>query len=751
MPRRNASSHGRGPRSRPTAAPGPRRRPAGGGRPAGTPRLLLVEFLRQDEQVHRHAKSMLFPFLLGCARARAVPARWVCLGAAIPCVVGRDAGRSRQVEMPAADWAALFAAVAAHRPTHVISSDELPPAMTRRLLASPGLARYRVMTEQGGWSDGNEPKDAFPPDERRRGWFTAWLGLADDDPAAYLLESAAPDYGAVLANAAARAAATPITILGGHQCSNRRRIRANPIFDDVTPAGDPRAGCSFCGFVDRRWHDERTDSLDLAEQQLRRLQATAGREGRGGRDRGTYDIFDIGLLLRFDDFFARVLRLGLPPSTFLFCPRIDDLVHAAARIEATLPALQAAGHRVRAMSMGIENFSAAENARFNKGITVAQVDALIALADRWDAAFPGVFTVFKGASRAEGRGQLGFILFTPWTTLADVRENLRLAAARSFPPHGYWLYSALQLKPNAPITALARRDGLLGRRREELGQLYGAVVTGAEVQSFVPWRFRDARVARLFHVLSRVGASHRDGAASPVFADDADFHEYHALLAALERRRPTTLALAEAMIELLDGPAPPRTGTALLRAALAAAGDRGAAPAPAQAPGAPPPPAAPASAAVPDTPADLEPLRAALERAVRAAAAPAPPPAGAPRVVAVWRDPRDATLGVAVSVAGRPLRLAVAHAAPDAPAFAVGANYAVTYARATPPQGPDDEAIIRVILQVCEARRPLDRAAPRGVRRSPGRVVRSQGHGAAEPAGPRLRGRRPPRPGRRRS
>ncbi|MCR4296191.1 MAG: hypothetical protein NUW21_11705, partial [Elusimicrobia bacterium] len=411
-------------------------------------RLMLVEFFRGA--LRRNERSMMFPFLKGLAAEHGFETLWLCYGGDLAHREGAAVGSTLFAAMPEDDLRSLARRLKRFRPTHVVTNDVLGPE-AERLLAAKRLVMPLAGERPGGPAAGGRADDFA-----RCGWFLDWLGIKD--PAAsrrYLVEEARPDYAAVLANKAARSAKPQITVVSGVLCAYRRTLDGNPYFEGVD-IGTGHKGCSFCTCATLPpVTSEKADIMPLLEAQLRAIAKTAGRTGR---NKGRYEFLDIRAFWKFDELFRLVLRLKTPPSIFLFNPRIDDILHQRARIERVLPALAKAGHEVRMLSMGVENFSEAENERFNKRIRLGQVDEFLALTKRWAGAYPGVFRPFKaGNSPAE----LGFILFTPWTTLADLRVNLEAAAARGFPARGYWLYSILLLEPAAPISRLAEKDGAI--------------------------------------------------------------------------------------------------------------------------------------------------------------------------------------------------------------------------------------------------------------------------------------------------
>ena len=525
-------------------------------------RLMLVEFFRGA--LRRNEKSMLFPFLQGLARAHGVETLWLCFGGDIDHRAGAPAGRTLFASLPGKDLAALAGHVARFRPTHLLS-DLLCPEAKKLLDRQDPPTNHSLM-----------PQDAESPlgdDIPRCGWFLDWLGVENvSRPGRHFVECAVPDYDAVMANKAAKASTPQITILSGVLCSNRRTVAKNPHFAGLDLSGDTHRGCSFCTCASMpSYTSPRADSLPLIETQFRRIQETAG---QSRRDKGRYELFDIHAFRKFDELFAMILRLRIRPAVFLFNPRIDDVLRHRGRIERVLPALAMAGHEIHILSMGVENFSEHENTRFNKDISLAQVDQFLALMDRWKSAYGPVFKPFKAGHDLV---ELGFILFTPWTALEDIRINLTLASARRFPERGYWLYSVLLIEsvalPNespTPISRLAQRDGLIVDRFPDHGQVYGLSKNEGEMSVLLAWRFKDAKVADYFAVLVRVCASDREGSDCAFFRDDPSFALIDNLYRESSRKTGATpFKIALALLELMEEARPPYSREGLLREAIA--------------------------------------------------------------------------------------------------------------------------------------------------------------------------------------
>ncbi|MBI4677226.1 MAG: hypothetical protein HY748_06555 [Elusimicrobia bacterium] len=218
----------------------------------------------------------------------------------------------------------------------------------------------------------------------------------------------------------------------------------------------------------------------------------------------------------------------------------------------------------------MENFSERENARFNKGITLAQVDEVLALLDKWKRAYPGALKPFKGGGE---KVDLGFILFTPWTTLKDVSINMECAKERHFLEKGYWLYSTLRILPDAPLHCLAKKEGgILADSFPDRGQFYGTFHNTGDYPDAVPWRFKDPKTADYFAMVVRVCAAALEEDDCAFFRKDPDFALARRLYAeANERARVSPLAIAFALLDLMEAARPPYSREALLREAVSRA------------------------------------------------------------------------------------------------------------------------------------------------------------------------------------
>ncbi|MFA6318781.1 MAG: hypothetical protein WC943_15340, partial [Elusimicrobiota bacterium] len=305
-------------------------------------RLLFLEFLSHPDD--RRETSMFFPFFKGAAGQGGVPARWLYFMCEPSIAWGRTTGRLFRADLGDEDLGALRSVLERFRPTHVVSNEILGPKVRRELRAS-ALRRFMVLPcefdmEAFVWGEHDPAMDPYLRLVRgsgkgreslhQAGWFLRWLGAKRHprgrDP---ILDVVEPDYEASAVGKAAQSAeGPPVVVLGGRSCMGRPSPARNPFFRGLKDPRSLPSGCSFCGgSIDHGpLGGHAAGSLELAERQLR---ASAAADPRSSRSRGSYIVYDLGLFRCMDRFFAMVLSSRMPPSRFVFCPRIDDLLASA--------------------------------------------------------------------------------------------------------------------------------------------------------------------------------------------------------------------------------------------------------------------------------------------------------------------------------------------------------------------------------------------------------------------------------------
>lgn len=283
-------------------------------------------------------------------------------------------------------------------------------------------------------------------------------------------------------------------------CAYRNVPNRTGVFDGVPmPEGVSTAGCTFCEVeaYERMGEDEAIALL------VRQIEAVL-RDRPGVRQIAIKDDYAVRFLGKLGDALA---PLPLAGREILLSARADYLLSLRPVIEEAL-----SGRFPTPFGfylIGFENFSDAELVRFHKGTTAAELERVVELMDEWTARYPGRFVVTPTG---------GFILFTPWTTLADLRTNAdamrRLGFARF---RGKALLSQLRLTPNLPLYWLAARDGLL---TESFAHPRGSDARRRGYDADRPWRFADPKAADVHRAV--LDAAHLD--------DDALFSVFEAAL-----------------------------------------------------------------------------------------------------------------------------------------------------------------------------------------------------------------------------
>lgn len=504
---------------------------------SGGPRILLVEFLNRDR--YSQYRSERFPFVRGYAVAQGFPIRWICFGFD-PETLPNGPFR---MALPPDEAGALAEAIATFRPTHVLSNEELDAPLDARVRADlPAGALFAVYGVGGG------------PTFDWTAQIPAWLGsgppfLRDEaGDEGLLLDEVTPDYACELVGPLARAVKPLTFVLGGAHCLYAQPLSRNPRFDGVDLGTAERAvGCSFCGEGRDRRYPFRTPPVSLAVAQIRAAIATLPAE----RTDGSFALWGAAAVAKLHKVFEAILAEGLPPLALFVACRIDELRRRAPHVEALLPRLAAAGHRLHVHNMGVENFAPAENERFNKGISLADVEVLHEAVTRWEATWPETFHFRE-------HGGYGFILFTPWTTTEDVRANLGPIRRFDVQPR-LVLSSRIQLMPGRPISRLAAHDGLEADREaaRDLGGFDSGCITEAGDYE-IPWRFRHPEVAALYGVVRRLWP------APDVPADEPLFRRVQALLQRLPRALGEPYAFAEGLLDAAEAEPRPATPETLL-------------------------------------------------------------------------------------------------------------------------------------------------------------------------------------------
>ena len=511
------------------------------------PRLALVE-LRATDPFSQY-RTELFPFLAGLADDRGVPWRWVSLG------FDREAQPIGPfvVTLSDDDLDALADALARHRASHVVCNERLAPDTREALdarVAEAGLETsptWRTMGEDdssGPWTFGEHT-----------GALASWLGL---EPGVggdgLVVDRVSPRYEQEAIGRLDPPAL--VTIIGGTNCLYQRPIARVPELAHLADVPHhARFGCTFCGSRTTAGYPYEADAVALAQRQLRAAEAT----WRAPERPRSYLLNGIRAVLRVDEVLVPLMGDLRGPRHFHVSLRANELRARRAPLERAIAACARGGHRLHLSNMGVENFSPAENARFNKGLGADDVFGALDLIRGWNRRYPGALAFDED-------GGFGFILFTPWTTLDDLEINAE--AISRLPPstHTFLLTTRLLLQPERAITTLAQADGAVSATWPDPvhGRFSRAGCLNSADDVELPWRFLHHEADLLCRIMMRAEPQ----AAAHVDPGDADLRAVREALAPWGPS-PALLPLFRAALEALRGPRPPATVAALVASAAA--------------------------------------------------------------------------------------------------------------------------------------------------------------------------------------
>jgi hypothetical protein len=440
--------------------------------------LLLVEARRPPRLGDANAEP--FPFIAGFARSRRVPVRWICF----PHEAWAPARSPFLLDLTDRARRQLLDHAAAAGASHVLLSEVPAPAL-RRLLGRrrPGL-RIRHCAS---------PKSFYGSE-----WLTRWLGV---DPAGGepLPDLAAPSYRSIAAGAPVPAAPTPV--IGSAPCMFAAPLGDNPAYAGVDLTGIGRTfACAFCpGPADLKYR-YRTAPLDLALRQIVAVRA----ERHTVWSRTEFVVRSAVVFFAMSELLRRLEREAVAPIALFFGCRADEVLARADDIAAALVVAKRCGHAIHVFSMGVESFSPAENERFNKRLSLDTIQAALERLRAWEREYPETFCFTR-------HGGLGFILFTPWTTLADLRLNVAAVRALGLEEDAFFLSRRLMLVADTPLMRLAERDRLVDPKRRPDRDLFAWLQEHCDPgcrrfheEQDRPWRFRDPLTARVCAIAARL-------------------------------------------------------------------------------------------------------------------------------------------------------------------------------------------------------------------------------------------------------
>jgi len=274
-----------------------------------------------------------------------------------------------------------------------------------------------------------------------------------------------------------------------NECNYQRSIKNNPYFEDLRDLkGVKEEGCTFClntNYSGREIFDDRR----VRESLISAINTTPW-NGFRKRARIMGEIISRCL----DRFFEIVVKSNIDNTDFLFNFRLDNFLRNRAGIERALRLIEKSGNRFYLALVGIESFSNDALLRFNKGFEVVDIlrflSYIFSLKKRYLSHFD--FAEYGGFS---------LILFTPWTTLEELRYNYHIIKMLGIERLCGKLFSSrLRLYKELPLYYLAKKDGLITKD-------YRISIFDTASKNFykdeIPWRYRDKRLEKINEYLLR--------------------------------------------------------------------------------------------------------------------------------------------------------------------------------------------------------------------------------------------------------
>ncbi|MBM4352514.1 MAG: hypothetical protein FJ109_01750 [Deltaproteobacteria bacterium] len=283
------------------------------------------------------------------------------------------------------------------------------------------------------------------------------------------------DYDAFFRMGPGRPAEIRKHIAGDWGCTYRHA--RGPVLPPGCPAGQVHSGgCTFClrpAAHPLEWELKRDmlagqiDAVVSAFPAIRKL-----------------ILIDEHALSFADDLARLVLTRPLDGVDLLLSGRLDHVARYRGPLETALSMLEGR-NTLRLYQFGIENLADSVLERYNKGIRFEDILRACATIRELSSAHPNLCI----------EPSFGFILFDPWTTLDELRENAErarlvdLVRLRGDAPH-----TSLRLFPETPLYWKAVHDGLLTGTIDDNDFGY-SVESG--------WQFRHADTAAVFDRLNR--------------------------------------------------------------------------------------------------------------------------------------------------------------------------------------------------------------------------------------------------------
>lgn len=297
----------------------------------------------------------------------------------------------------------------------------------------------------------------------------------------------APNLRPVIVNPESLPASRTFSVTGNAGCPYQQDARENPLYAGADIPQRYGRGCAFCTTGNHYEGRPNAETTASVLEQIRYVRQHAP---------------ELDLLVLKDQnpfgYLTEVVEQcadeGLSGFTLLLETRAEWFLRNGERFERALEVARRIGVRMAPFLVGIENFSQPELDRFNKGIDAELNIEFIEALWRWKEQYGDAFDL--------GHAAFGFILFSPWTTMADLAANFAgIKRTRFDRLRGSILLARARLYPDTALYYLARRDGLLveefASEADNASRRYGYYPSH-------PWRHVHADVAHFASLATAV-------------------------------------------------------------------------------------------------------------------------------------------------------------------------------------------------------------------------------------------------------
>jgi hypothetical protein len=315
----------------------------------------------------------------------------------------------------------------------------------------------------------------------------AWVVLDEAVMPAQKERAFAPELSPTVINPELLPSDFSYAIVGQHGCPFQENARDNPFYAGVHLPRALGVGCSFCPTALEYKADGATvNAASVLEQLIYIRQSAPEMKLLVLRDQLPFSYLPRAMQACVD--------AGLKDFTLLLETRADWLLQGARKFDEALQIAHAGGIELAPYLIGIENFSQVELDRLNKGISAETnidfLDHIWAWKGQYGDTLNLSYTMF------------GFILFTPWTTLEDLRLNLDgVKRTRLLEFFGGILRTKLMPFPDTTIYYLVAKDGLIKGREEgadkALAGEFDDIVRPGQYLPYADWVFAESNIQKL--------------------------------------------------------------------------------------------------------------------------------------------------------------------------------------------------------------------------------------------------------------